>query len=73
MKFKTDNILHTLFDIAIGGRDIEIRKKTKGAVGHFPDLEQAGTIAIYFDKNRNKYPRDSAGRFASHEQNLVGR
>lgn len=63
LKFQTDNILDTLFDIAIGKRDSEINKRTKGIIRHFPDLEQPGTITICFNKNTQKYARDSRGRF----------
>lgn len=64
--FKTDNILETLFDIATGGKDIEIWKRTRKRIVHFPDLIQAGSITICFDYN--KRPRDAEGRFVSKDK-----
>jgi len=62
LKFKTDNILETLYSIAIGEKDIEIWKRTKHKIKHFPDLAQSGSVTICFDKNTAKRLRDARGR-----------
>lgn len=61
LTFKTDNILDTLFDIAIGRKDAEIYKRTRHRITHFPDLHQSGSITIRFDSN--KHLRDASGKF----------
>lgn len=60
---KTDNVLHTLLDIAMGIHDREIYKLTRGKITHFPDLGIPGKIIIYFDAGANA-KRDIGGRFA---------
>ena len=63
LTFKTNNILDTLFDISIGLKDKEIRKRTKGRIQHFPNLKQGGSVTICFDSNSAKKLRDKSGRF----------
>ena len=63
LRFETNNILETLFDISIGIKDKEISKRTKGQVSHFPKLAQAGIVIIQFSKDAPRQPRDARGRF----------